>query len=315
MDSDFEEKRNVAGCCAFCIVLLTGIILFAVSFATLDPLHAGVKYNNNLKSIEMDRVYNNGRYFVGLGLSFKEYPTSLQVIELRGDSGEDSRLRAWSIEGQLVEIDLSFYYKLQRDQLVNFYLRYGQDWKSQITRIAIRSIKQISIKYSTEEFFLKRQIIGDDMRETLRTRLAQEFVDLEVFSLRGINIPDDFEAKIVDKVVTTQNVKTEINLAATAQLRAQIEVIKGQGDADVGLTLALARAESIKTVETAKSDGRKALRQQEAASYNLLNAALGFNSSDLVQYRFAQLTDTLSKRTTPVNFVVGFDSAGVKINA
>jgi hypothetical protein len=67
-------------------LFIISIILFSVSFGTLSPVssgrvallcsHAritqtevGVRYNNNLVSIQ-ERVYNNGRYFLGLGIWF-----------------------------------------------------------------------------------------------------------------------------------------------------------------------------------------------------------------------------------------------------
>ena len=121
-----------SGCC-FCVLFITGVILFSVSFGTLTPVRchgclclcmgfadgenvqtqAGIRYNNNLVSIEtvktpctalhcaafppdpvtlrttrhdtpQDSVYNNGRYFLGLGVWFISFPTNAQLVEYTG---------------------------------------------------------------------------------------------------------------------------------------------------------------------------------------------------------------------------------------
>lgn len=54
--------------------------MFSVSFDTLQPWEVGLKYNNNLKTLQSSRVYNNGRYFLGLGLSFEKFPITLQFV-------------------------------------------------------------------------------------------------------------------------------------------------------------------------------------------------------------------------------------------
>lgn len=72
----------------------------------------GIRYNANLLTIEEDKVYSNGRYFLGLGstdflniafaliffkgVSFIKYPTTLVAAEFAGSQ----QLSAWSAEGK-----------------------------------------------------------------------------------------------------------------------------------------------------------------------------------------------------------------------
>jgi hypothetical protein len=41
-------------------------ILIGKSFATVDPTEYGLKCNTISKKCEMDKIYDGGRYFVGL---------------------------------------------------------------------------------------------------------------------------------------------------------------------------------------------------------------------------------------------------------
>jgi len=316
---DDEDTLKWAGGCCFCILFITGVILFSVSFGTLTPTQCGIRYNNNLKEIEEGKVYNNGRYFLGLGVSFIKYPTSMQIMTYSGSYGEHAALKAWSQEGQLITLDLNFYYRLDRDNIINLYKRYEDNWYTRFSQVAVRTIKAVAILYTADDFFTMRKAIGVQMKRDLRARLKLEFATVEIFNLNSIGIPTDFENKIVSKVVQTQLAKTAENEKITAILRAQISVIEGSGSAIVNYTIAKANADASRTIEYARSDGLARLRSQEATSYSALQSALGLNGTELLQFRWAEiagkLQDTLSTLTTrDMTFLVGFKNPIISVS-
>jgi len=282
-----DSSMQLFGGCCFCVLFITGVILFSVSFDTLAPTEVGIRYNNNLKEIEEGRVYNNGRYFLGLGVWFIVYPMEMQQMQFVGTAGERAALKAWSQEGQLMQLDISFYFRLDRDAIIMLYKRFENNYYSRYSQVAVRTIKAVSILYTADDFFTLRKIIGVHMKRDLRARLKQEFCTVEIFNLRAVNIPIDFETKIIQKVVQTQLQKTAENEKITAILRAQIAVIEGNGNAIVNYTIAKANADASRTIEFARSDGLARLRQQEAVSYNLLQQTLGLNGTELLQFRWA----------------------------
>jgi len=314
-----EEDAIKAGACCLCILFITGIILFSVSFGTLDPTQVGIRYNNNLKEIEESKVYNNGRYFLGLGVWFIDFQISLQQMQYSASIyGEHAALRAWSAEGQLITIDLSFYFRLDRDQIINLYKRYEDQYYPRYSQISVRTLKAVTIQYTTVDFFTLRAAIGVHMKRDLRARLKQEFCTVEIFNLRAINIPTDFENKIISKVVQTQQQKTAENQKITAVLRAQIAVIEGNGYAIVNYTIAKASADALRTIEYARSDGLTRLRAQEAISYNNLQNVLGLNGTELLQYRWAEIAGKLDDTLTTLpnrtlSFLVGFASPTITV--
>ena len=84
-----------------------------------------------------------------------------------------------------------------------------------------------------------------------------------------------FDQKIIDKVVKAQEYQTALNIAKTSVLRAEVEVIRREGDAAVELKLATARAESERDIAKAKADAILVLAQQEGKSYARLASELG----------------------------------------
>ena len=69
-------NKVVAGICGT-IVLIVSIVLIAVSFDTVDVTEYGLRYSNVALKLE-EKIYQNGRWHVGLGSTFVKYPRRLQ---------------------------------------------------------------------------------------------------------------------------------------------------------------------------------------------------------------------------------------------
>lgn len=286
-----EETRKYCCGCSLVVLFITSVILFAVSFDTLNPHQVGIKYNNNLKTIDKDRVYNNGRYFLGLGLSFIEFPVSAELIEFRGSGA----LRMWTKEGQLVVVDLSLMYRLQRQHVHKIYFMFLTDYHSRLEQIAIRVSKKVSIQYTAEDFFQRRNLVGAHIRSELRRRLSDFYVTLELFNLRKIDIPTKFENKVIEKQITEQIKQTRIFERITATKRANITILQEVANATVGLKIAKAEAQRRKEVEKAKADAIRDLSYQESVSYSLVQRDLGISGESILQFRYSQLMEKLQE--------------------
>jgi len=310
-DLDDDQVRFGGGCC-FCTLFVTGVILFAVSFGTLNPTEAGIRYNNNLVEIDASQVYNNGRYFLGLGLWFITFPVNCQLIEYTGAYALD----AWSKEGQLINLDISFFYRLQRDNLVELYRRYGQGYDAVFYNIGIVTLKSVTIQYTAVDFFTKRREIGARMKSALRARLLEEFATVDFFNLGTVGVPQEFESKILTKVVTNQQANIAVFTQQVNELLAQILLIQAQGSGAVNYTVAKANADASRVTNNAISLGSRNLRSQEALSYSQLQNALGLTGQKLLAYRWAQLMNKLpgtGPTSRNLQFFVGFKQAAIQV--
>lgn len=298
-------------CC--CMLFLTSVILFAASFGTLDVDEMGIKYNKNLLVIDEERgAYSNGRYFLGLGQVFVKFPSTLVVAEFAGNDV----LSAWSQEGQEVFLEVGFYYRLDRGKLVDIYKRYNDAYHNRMLQIAKRVIKQVTIQFTAIQFFSNRTLIGERMNRDLRVSLASEDMILELFALRAVDIPDAFEDKVEDKVVTLQTANTASYRKDTAIARAANSVQEGNGYAAINKTLAEANARALLTVETARAEGMQLLATAEADAYEQLSSILGLSAGPFLKYRWAQLLASLESRTgtdLQATVALGFDSVSLKI--
>ncbi|CAD7968146.1 unnamed protein product [Amoebophrya sp. A120] len=70
----------------FCCLLNIAIILFACSFAVLEPLELGIEYNLNSRQIYKDSVAQGGRHFLGLGHEWKKFPANRMIFSFMDES-------------------------------------------------------------------------------------------------------------------------------------------------------------------------------------------------------------------------------------
>jgi regulator of protease activity HflC (stomatin/prohibitin superfamily) len=305
-----KEKETVIGTCLFCVIL-TGAILFGVSFDTLEPTQVGIKYNFNLVDIQDNKVYDNGRYYLGVGLHFIKYPINLQNLDFIGTES----VRCWSKEGQLLKLDVSMNYRLRRRDVIKIYRRYETGFHLRLKLIALESIKEVSTHYEATDFFNQRPQISEEMRNAIAAKFNTDFTDVELFNLRAIDLPDGFENKIVDKVVKAQEYQTAVNRLAIAQVRAANDVIRGNGDALINETLASANADAELVTENAKATALFHLRDTEAQAYSQLQLALNLTGADLLRFRWAQILDKLQGKTdTDFSYIIGFDAPTLTVH-
>jgi len=266
------------------ILLFVGMILFSVSFGSITPLEFGIRYNDVTKKIDESGPWFSGRYFVGLGSRFIKYNNTWNLMELRKSARDcltpKCNVEAWTREGQAIELDVALYWEFDREKIVDFYYNYGHDeatYMPVLNDIAQRAIKKVCTQFEATDFFDRRPDIGRSFDVELRSAFAEQGLVVQIVSFLGTDLPDQFETTVVRKVVTAQQRQTSLVNQRTNVSLAEIEVIAGQGAAQVQLKLAKAQANATLVIQNAFSDGQKRLRDAETIWYgkmkNDLNAA------------------------------------------
>lgn len=69
--------------CIFATIVIAFIITISciiASVSVLDLLYVGLDRSEYSKSFDNSRLYSPGRYFLGLGRNFVEFPSTTQVL-------------------------------------------------------------------------------------------------------------------------------------------------------------------------------------------------------------------------------------------
>jgi prohibitin 2 len=292
------KEKFVAGGGCFCALLIAGAIMIGCSFGVLGPTDMGLDYDSiNIRINEVD-LFENGRYFIGLGHEFIIFPKRLKTIRMsdqassgggEGEEGEErvtSQLLARTMDGLPVTLDLSFQYRLMpsAESLVKLYKDFQTDYESAYIRIARNVLRDVAADYQAFNYFYNRSVISSAMRGSLDVALMQHSATVQSFQLLNILLPPRFSSAIEETEIARQEIENAGYQQAVSITEANTRVREAERQAKIILLAANATAANITLQAGAEAD--VLLRQVEAEreAYKAIKEALGFNEEELLSY-------------------------------
>ena len=225
------------------------------------------------------------------------YRTDQQEYTMSGTSSEgaqqgDDAVQALTEDGQSVAIDITVFYRIDRENANVVHLNWQSRYENQFVRPTIRSIaRDVAATYDAV------QIYGADrtlMQQEIQTRLAEamsaEGLTLSSLRVREIRFNPEFANSIEQKQIAEQDLERARTEAETARTRAE-------GEAQAAIAEADGEAQSI------------IIRAQaEAEALSLISAQIAANPN-LIQYEYIQqLADNVSLALIPSNTPFLFNS-------
>ena len=144
------------------MILLISGGLIGCSFSILEYNQVGIDFDSTSQSINEEKLFTNGRHFIGLAHSFFIYPTKLLTVEFAEShdtgqpDGRSGALTAGSKDGQAIEIEISFFLRLNVKEVmnvVNLYKEYRTTFMPTVMSKATNAIKETTVRFETLEFF------------------------------------------------------------------------------------------------------------------------------------------------------------------
>jgi regulator of protease activity HflC (stomatin/prohibitin superfamily) len=253
------KEKFVAGGGCFCALLIAGAIMIGCSFGVLGPTDMGLDYDSiNIRINEVD-LFENGRYFIGLGHEFIIFPKRLKTIRMsdqassgggEGEEGEErvtSQLLARTMDGLPVTLDLSFQYRLMpsAESLVKLYKDFQTDYESAYIRIARNVLRDVAADYQAFNYFYNRSVISSAMRGSLDVALMQHSATVQSFQLLNILLPPRFSSAIEETEIARQEIENAGYQQAVSITEANTRVREAERQAKIILLAANATAANI----------------------------------------------------------------------
>lgn len=207
------SKKKVAawigcGTCT-CAVIITFIVLLAVSFKTLEATEFGIRYNSYTKQLDKTKLYDPGTHFLGPSTRFIKFPQ--QVIALTFNKTE---FTVRTLDGMRLNLGVSLQYKLnkQLDVTLKLLLDWGEgNYESVVEKLATDSLRTSAAKFGVDAYVYTRQLIDAKMTQELTSNLLEIGVSLQSYQLTEVAFPAAFQSVIVNtqqkqiEVTNTQN--------------------------------------------------------------------------------------------------------------
>ncbi len=203
------------------------VIVLLSSFTVVPAGHRGVIFN-------LFTGVQPGAFNEGLSLKIP-FVQSVIDMEIRTQKREVDAASA-SADLQTVSSTIAVNYNLPETTVSTLYQEVGLAYEARIIDPAIQeTVKAITARYTAEELITKRQLVRDEMKDELRTRLAQTNIHVTDFNIVNFDFSEQFDHAIEAKVTAEQQA-----------LKAERDLERIKIEAEQKITQATAEAEALK---------------------------------------------------------------------
>lgn len=238
--------------------------LVPLSFQYVELDEIALKRHTIDNTVDIDKTYTNGRYFWGIDYETVTYPRRFQKVR--------ETYSIFPTTGLEFNIDVVFWYQIQRENLGQLFKAFGKAFNSQVVNRANAKIKNVAPNFNLEEYVSHRPEITTTLYQSLVDDLKDIYIDLpySMFWLGRVDIPIEIRERDLDAAVQNQrNIEEQNHQLATLvrketdrqveEITASINLIGLTAKAESDRLISEARAVSERVKETADGLGLKDL--------------------------------------------------------
>jgi len=266
------------GCCG--VLVITIIVLIAVSFATLEPDEYGLDFNGVTQHVDETTLYEEGRYFLGLGHSFIVLPRTVQTNEI-------ANVQVRTVDGLVVSLSASYQWRLPRsaEVVAGVYFLFKDEYSRAFDKIASNLVRDVAARWGAFDFYFNRTQIQSAMRDELDKVLQESLgVQVESYQLRNFDMPAPFEREIELTEQKRQGILKTLQEQQRARIDAESKVNVARENANVIRVQAQADRDAFLFERVAEADSINATIAAEKQSYGALQRALGLDAEQLATF-------------------------------
>jgi len=312
-----KGKGVIAGAVVICIILFIGMCLFISAFSIVEPTYMAIARNKINGRIEENKVYFEGRHFLGVSNEFIYYPMAWQLIEYTDDNTDtgsvnyickqDDPLSAFTNEGLTVSVEVSLYFTIPPQQLVNFYTDYNVNFQDSLANECTKALKDSVTKFKYDELFKGRLNISQAMTEDVTYSLAKRRCVLQKLLLRGLGFSDSLEKKIEESVITDQAKTQNEYRSQINKISAEIDTLRKNYTFQINEIVSAAKKNATLIVEQARANANSLMASSTAKAWQNYQEATELEPEDLLRVQWAR---SLGSSSSSDNLVLGYDKIG-----
>ena len=272
----------------------TLIILLLMSYSSLEVNEIALDYSTISKSVGK-KTYYPGIHFLGIGHHFVRYPKTVLTIDFSNekkkyDGHYDRAIESRTMDGLNVVIEISFQYMFIPERLYDLYITYGEGYPRIFQTESIDILTEITTKYTAYQFFYDRALVSNSMKDALSFRFKQCcFATLELFQLRAVNLPSEFEKAIQQTEVIKQDITTAKVERESIIVELDTRVKNAQYDYNITINKAKGDASKLLFENDGNIRSFNITQENKIAAYKALKNGLLLNSTQLIEYIKAKL--------------------------
>jgi len=300
-DCDDCEECNCSGpaagrrttCCGLGSFVVF-IILFALSWDTLDPTEYGLVQNGITGYVDLNpnNVYEGGRYFIWLRHYFLPFPRNLRNLDF-ADGGFRRPIPARTgpdpddkeSGGQPVTLSVAFQYRLQRRAVPKIYQTFGMAWESSYMRFAQQAITNVAQQTIPKTFWDDRRAVEAAFHVAVNATLwKQGYAEVVNLQLLQVGFKENYENTITGIQLQEQLKVTKNYALEVTRVLKQVDIMQSETQASIALINAEAQREAAVIVNQATASALQLEQTTKAYWYKKLKDHMGWDNAAFLQY-------------------------------
>jgi regulator of protease activity HflC (stomatin/prohibitin superfamily) len=265
------QMKVVAWGLFFLIALPSLYYMFAWDVVPQNTV--GIKYSTWSDSPDLNKLYPNGRHYIGFWAAFHKYPISVQEFsftyggeEDRGrekSEGEFGLVTVRTVDGLELQVKLFIQYYINVEQLVQLYDKYttNQGHRDALFSIFRATVNDVISDFSSVRIYEERSVMETELTEEITRQGVDQFYIIHRVGMRSIDFPDEFEQAQLDKRTAEAQVEEAIQEQAEAVVRAQTQVLEASAEAERKVIQATADAEALLIQANAEAEATQAVKE------------------------------------------------------
>jgi regulator of protease activity HflC (stomatin/prohibitin superfamily) len=259
---DIDTGRVIGKWLIIGLLILFGIIALFNCFYIIDAGERGVLLTFGEATMQpMEPGLHFKTPFVQ-----KVVRMSVRTEKYEADAGAASK------DMQIVSTKIAVNYRVNSAVVPEIYQELGLGYSEKIIQPAVQEVvKSSTAQFTADELITKRELVKENIENTLKERLATMNIIVEAISITNFDFSPEFNAVIEQKVTAQQSALKAENDLVRIKVEKEQTITRAQAEAES--TKAKADAEAYKIVAEADANAYalKVINEQLARSDKLIN--------------------------------------------
>ena len=266
-EEERKRMKGIRGSIIAGVAIVLVIILMAMCSVRVPAGYVAVQYS--LNGGVKDKVLTQGWHFIPPTVHATKYTVGIEQSYLtkddRGDSAEDDSYSASSAEGKALDIELTYTYQYQPENVTAVFTRFkgqsGKEVKESFIKPNIISwSKEVIAKYNVADILgAEKATVNKAITDYVSQKFEPYGITISNVSLINVGVDKKTREVINDKIAAQQKAETQ-------KIENQTKVEKAEADAKAKLIEAEAEAEANRLLQKSLTDG--VLKQQYIEKWN-----------------------------------------------
>lgn len=158
--------------------------------------------------------------------------SDVQKLDVRVQK-EEAASSAASKDLQVITAKVALNFHLDGTKVNELWQNIGKDYKERVIDPSIQeSVKSATAKYTAEELITKRELVKEDIKNSLKARLTADYIIVDELNIIDFDFSPGFNNAIESKVKAEQDALTSKNKLEQVKYEAEQTVAKAKAEAE-----------------------------------------------------------------------------------